>query len=59
MSNKRDTGTQNRPRSDAAERDIWSEFILFVLKTLISIKHGNDKNEQVILSIGNGPDRRV
>ena len=41
-SHKRDIGKQFRPRSDAAERDVWSGSTLFALIAGISIKHGNN-----------------
>ena len=44
-SHKRDIGKQcRRPRSDTAERGVWSESTLFALSTKKSMKHGNNKN---------------
>ena len=42
---KRDIGNQRRPRSDAAERGVWSGFTLFALSSEISTKHDNNKNQ--------------
>ena len=42
--NKRDNGKQCRPRSDAAERGVWSGSTLFALNSGISMNHGNNKN---------------
>ena len=41
---KRDICKQCRPRSDAAERGVWSGSTLFALSSDISIKHDNNKN---------------
>ena len=41
---KRDIGKQCKPRSDAAERGVWSGSTLFALNTGISLKHGINKN---------------
>ena len=41
---KRDIGKQYRPRSDAAERGVWSGSKLFALSSDISTKHDNNKN---------------
>ena len=38
---KRDIGKQRRPRSDVAERGVWSGSTLFALNTGNYIKHGN------------------
>ena len=43
-SHKRDIGKQCRPRSDAAERGVWSGSTLFALRTGISFKLGNNKS---------------
>ena len=43
-SHTKDIGKQCRPRSDAAERGVWSESTLFALNTGISIKYDNIKN---------------
>ena len=48
-SHKRDTGKQCRPRSDAAERGVWSRSTLLAFNTGISIKHGKTKNNQTSL----------
>ena len=45
---------QCRPRSDAAERGVWSVSILFALITGIPIKHGNNKNWPDTPKTGNG-----
>ena len=37
-------GKQCRPRSDAAERGVWSGSTLYALNTGISLKHGINKN---------------
>ena len=42
VSNKRNIGKQWRPRSDAAERGVWSGSTLFALNTCISVKHGDN-----------------
>ena len=44
VSHKRDISKQCRPRSDAAERGVWSGSTLFVLSTGTSLNHGNNKN---------------
>ena len=41
----KNTGKQCRPRSDAAERGVWSGSTLFALNIGISIKHGNNKKK--------------
>ena len=38
---KRDIDKQYRPRSDAAERGVWSGSTLFALRSEISTKHDN------------------
>ena len=38
MSHKRAIGKQRRPKSDAAERGVWSGSTLFVLSTMVIIK---------------------
>ena len=43
-SHKKDIGKQCRPRSDAAERGVWSGSTLFALRSDISTKHDNSKN---------------
>ena len=43
-SHKWDIGKQYKPRSDAAERGVWSGSTLFAFTTGISIKHGNNQN---------------
>ena len=43
-SHERDIGKQCRPRSDAAERGVWSGSTLFALTTGISIKHITNQN---------------
>ena len=42
VSHKRDIGKQCRPRSNAAERDLWSASILFALNIGASVKYNND-----------------
>ena len=44
VSHKRNFSKQYRPRSDAAERGVWSGSTLFALNTEIYIKHSNNKN---------------
>ena len=56
-SHKRDIGKQRKPRSDAAERGVWSGPTLFASE--ISTKHDNDKNQADTLYTGNGPLQRV
>ena len=46
---ERDIGKRCGPRSDAAERGVWSGSTLFALITDISIKHGNNKIDQTPL----------
>ena len=41
-SHKRGIGKQYRPRSDAAERGVWSGSKLFAINTGISTKHSNN-----------------
>ena len=48
-SHKRGIGKQYRPRSDAAECSVWSGSTLIALNPGISIKHGNNKNNQTPL----------
>ena len=43
-SHKRGICKQCRPRSDAADRGVWSGSSLIELNIWISIKHGNNKN---------------
>ena len=43
-SHKRDIGKQCKPRSDAAERGVWSGSTLFAISSEISTKHGNIEN---------------
>ena len=50
---KWDIDKQCRPRSDAAERSVWSGSTLFALTTGISIKHGNNQNWPDTPLIGN------
>ena len=45
-SHKWDIGKQCRPRSDAAERGVWSGYTLFGLSSKVSSKHGNKKTNQ-------------
>ena len=59
VSHKRDIGKQCRPRSDAAERGVWSESTLFALTSEISTTHDNSKNWPDTLCIKNGPVQRV
>ena len=42
-SHKWDIGRQRSPRSDAAERGVWSGSTLFLLSSEISTKHDNNK----------------
>ena len=42
-SHETDIGKQCRPRSDAAERGVWSGSTLLALNTGISLKHGINK----------------
>ena len=59
-SNKRDTGKQCRPRSDAAECYIWSGFILFVFNSGISTTDtGNTKTQPETPYIRKGSPKRV
>ena len=41
---RKDTGKQYRPRSDAAERGVWSRSTLFALNTEIPIRTVMNKN---------------
>ena len=41
-SHERDIGKQCRPRSDAAERGVWSRSTLFALRTGIFVEQGNN-----------------
>ena len=59
VSHKRDIGKQYRPRSDTADRGVWSGSILFALSSDISTKHGNNKNLPDTPCIGNGTVQRV
>ena len=43
-SHKRGIGKQSRPRSDDAERGVWSGLTLFAFSSDISTKHDNNKN---------------
>ena len=43
-SHKMGIGKQYRPRSDAAERGVWSGSTPFALNIGISIKYGSNKN---------------
>ena len=54
---KTDIGKQCRPRSDAAERGVWSGSTLFTLSTRISIKMVIIKLDTPY--IGNGPVQRA
>ena len=58
-SHKRDISKQCRPRSDAAERGVWSGSTLFALSTGISVNHGNNKNFPDSPFTRNGPVQRV
>ena len=63
-SHKRDTSKQCRPRSDAAERGVWSGSTLFALNSEISTKHDNNNNNKKQQQPntpykGNGPLQRV
>ena len=40
-----DIGMQSRPRSDAAERGVWSGSTLFALNSGIFVKHDDNKNK--------------
>ena len=51
---KRDIGKQCRPRSDAAERGVWSGSTMFALRSEISTKHDNNNNWPDTSYIGNG-----
>ena len=52
---KRDIGKRCRPRSDAAERGVWSGSTLFAFSTGISINHGNNKHKSDTPCKGNVP----
>ena len=54
-----DIGKQCRPRSEAAERGVWSGSTLFALNIGISRKHANKKNYQDTPSMENGKVQRV
>ena len=41
---KRVTGKQRKPKTDAAERGVWSGSKLFALKTRISVINGYTKD---------------
>ena len=41
-SHKRDIDKQYKPRSDAAERGVWSGSTLFALRSDLSTKHDNN-----------------
>ena len=58
-SHKRDIGKQNGPRSDAADRGVWSESTLFAISSEISTKYDKNKNQPDTPDIGNWPVRRV
>ena len=55
----RDIGKKCRPRSDAAERGVWSGSTLFALRSEISTQHDNNKNDSDTPYIWNGPVQRV
>ena len=57
-SHKWDIGKPFRPRSDAAERGVWSGSKLFALSSEISTKHDNNKNLLDTPYIGNEPVQR-
>ena len=50
-SHKRDIGKQCRPRSDAAERGVWSGSTLFAISLEISIKYGNSENQTPLIEV--------
>ena len=54
MSHKRGIGKQCRPRSDAADRGVWSGSTLFASSTGIFIKHGSNKTTDTHF-LGNAP----
>ena len=45
LTHKWDIGKQRRPRSDAADRAVWSGSTLFALSTGISVNHGKNKKK--------------
>ena len=45
-SHEKDIGKQCRPKSDVTERGVWSGCTMFAFNEWISIKHGNNKNNQ-------------
>ena len=51
---KRQICKQWRPRSDAAERGVWSGSTPFVLNTETSLTNDNTKTKESFLKIGNG-----
>ena len=66
VSRLKNIGKQCRPRSDAAQRGVWSGSTLFALNIGISIKHGNNKNwpepspaPSPSASVGKGPVQRL
>ena len=59
VSHKKNIWKQCRPRLDTATCSIWSGSTLFVIRTGVSIKHGDNKNNPDTVSTGNGPVQKL